>query len=233
MRNSQRAVILALGFIAAVMIAFGMWVRIVAEPVPELSGRTTSRTYDLTGFGGVDTSGQWRITIERGDAWSVAVEVPAELVDDVEAEVRDDVLHLRLERGWCIGCARGDLELRATITMPSLESIDTSGASVIAFSGFDGSTLSVDLSGAGELRGTASRFDRLVLDMSGAARIDLAEVPVTDAEVDISGAGNVQLRMAGGRLTGDMSGAANLEYSGSVSDVSIDRSGMVNVRQRD
>ena len=57
-------------------------------------------------------------------------------------------------------------------------------------------------------------------------------MPVTDANVDISGAGNVKLQMAGGRLTGDLSGAANLEYSGTVSEETIDRSGMVSVRRR-
>jgi hypothetical protein len=39
--------------------------------------------------------------------------------------------------------------------------------------------------------------------------------------------------MAGGRLTGDMSGAASLEYYGTVSEESVDTSGMVNVRRRD
>lgn len=233
MRNSHRAVILALGFVAAVMIAFGVWIRLVAEPVPELSGERTSRTYDLNGFDGVETNGQWRVTIERGDAWRVEVEMPVELADEIEVEVRSDRLSLGFGQGWCPGCFRDGLELQATITMPAMESLESSGASTIAFSGFDGSTLSLDVSGAGRLRGTASRFDRLELDMSGAAEIDLDDVPVMDADVDISGAGNVDLRMAGGRLSGDISGAANLEYSGTVSAETIDRSGMVNVRRRD
>jgi hypothetical protein len=78
-----------------------------------------------------------------------------------------------------------------------------------------------------------SRFDELSLDMSGAASVELGEVAVRDAEVDTSGAGSVTLLMAGGRLTGDMSGAASLEYYGTVSEESVDTSGMVNVRRRD
>jgi hypothetical protein len=58
-------------------------------------------------------------------------------------------------------------------------------------------------------------------------------VPVTDVEIDASGASNVTLRMAGGRLTGDMSGTANLEYYGTVSEERVERSGVVNVRRRD
>lgn len=233
MRTSQLAVVSALGFVVAVMIAFGVWIRLVAEPIPVLSGERASRTYDLSGFDGVDASGQWQVRIERGDAWRVAVEAPVELIDDVMPEVRDDRLSLPFEGGCGPGCFRDDLVFQATITMPALESLDISGAGTMSFSGFDGGTLSLDLSGAGQLRGTASRFDKLDLDMSGASQIDLEDVPVTDAEVDISGAGNVKLRMAGGRLNGDMSGATILEYSGTVSAESIDRSGFVNVRRRD
>lgn len=232
MRTSELAVVSALGFVVAVMVAFGVWIRLIAEPIPELSGERASRNYDVSGFDGVDTSGQWQVTIERGDVWRVAVEAPVELLDEL-VEVRGDRLLLGFGEGWCPGCFRDGLDLQATITMPALESLDSSGASTVSFSGFDGSTLSIDVSGAGRLRGTASRYDRLMLDMSGAAEIDLDDVPVTDAEVDISGAGNVDLRMAGGRLSGDMSGAANLEYSGTVSAETIDRSGMVNVRRRD
>jgi hypothetical protein len=233
MRTSQLAVASALGLVVAVMVAFGVWIRLIAEPIPELSGERTSRTYDRSGFDGVDISGQWQVTIERADVWRVAVEAPVELIDELEVEVSGDRLSLGSERGWCPGCFRDDVVLRATITMPALESLDSSGTSMMSFSGFDGDTLSLDVSGSGQVRGVASRFDRLTLDMSGAAAIDLADVPVTDADVDVSGAGEVKLRMAGGRLSGDISGAANLEYSGTVSAETIDRSGMVNVRRRD
>jgi hypothetical protein len=233
MRNSHRAVFAALGFIVILMCAFAVWVRLGAEPAPELSGQRTSRTYDHTGFDSVQMSGQWDVAIERGDAWGVAVDVPVEFIDEIEAELRGDRLSLGFEGGWCAWCFRDGLVLKATITMPALEALESSGASKVRFSGFDGANLSLDLSGAGEFRGAASRFDALTLDMSGAANVDLGDVPVTDANVDVSGAGRVILRMAGGRLTGDMSGAASLEYYGTVSEEDVDQSGMVNVRRRD
>jgi hypothetical protein len=233
MRNSQRAVLGALGLIVGVMVAITLWVRLTAAPVPELSGQRTPRTFDHRGFDGIEVSGQWRVDVERGDAWSVVVDVPAELADDVEVELRGDRLSLGFEGGWCIGCFREGLELNATITMPALESLDMSGSSFVTFSGFEGPNLSLDLSGSGQIRGEASRFDELALDMSGAASVELGDVPVRDADVDVSGAGKVTLSMAGGRLTGDMSGAGSLEYSGTVSLEDVDKSGMVNVRRLD
>jgi hypothetical protein len=233
MRKSHLAVVSALGFVVAVMVAFGVWIRVVSEPVPELSGERTTRTYDLADFRGVEADGHWKITIERGDAWLVSVEAPAELIDEVRVQRQADGDAVDLEGPFWLGRFGDDQAmLQATITMPSLELLDVSGSSITSFSGFDGSTLSVDFSGGGQLHGSASRFDKLELDMNGASEIDLSEVPVTDAEVDINGASNVKLQMAGGRLSGDLSGAANLEYSGTVSAETIDRSGFVNVRRR-
>lgn len=233
MRKSQTAVLSVLGLIVVLMVGIAAWVRLFAEPMPELSGERAARTFDYSGFDGVDVSGQWDVTLERGDTWRVAIDVPAELAGDVTVELDGNELSLRFERGWWPDGFSADNGLEATITMPTLASLDVSGASTVRLAGFEGAALAIDLSGAGDLRGTASRFDRLALDMSGAANVDFADVPVTDADVDVSGAGNVRLRMAGGRLTGEMSGAGNLEYYGTVSEERIERSGWVNVRRRD
>jgi len=233
MRNSQVAVMSALGLVVAAMLAVAIWIRLVAEPAPELSGQRSTRSYDVTGFDRIDVSGQWSVTIERGDAWSLAVEAPVEILEAVEVERDGDELSIGYEGGWCPGCSRDDASaLKATITMPELEELDLSGTTSLSFSGFEGRSLSLDVSGGVALRGGASRFGTLTLDLSGAGNVDLADVAVTDADVDVSGAGNVKLQMAGGRLTGDMSGAANLEYSGTVSEERVEKSGFVNVRRR-
>jgi hypothetical protein len=232
MRNSQRAIAAVLGVVVVLMVVVAIWVRVAAPEPRELSGEKTTKTYDLLDFDGVDVTGPWRVTIARGDAWQVSVEVPAEVVDEVRVD--RDGGELELEGPWWVGnfAGREGPALEATITMPALESVHISGTAILSFSGFNGRAFSLALSGAGQLSGTASRFDRLDLDMSGAAAIDLSDVPVTDAEVDISGAGSVKLQMAGGRLSGDLSGAASLEYSGTVSEETVDKAGFVNVRRR-
>jgi len=232
MRNSQLAVLGALGLVVAFILGVAVWIRFVAEPTPELSGQRTSGRYDYSGFTGVDASGLWEVAIERGDAWRIAIEAPEELLDDIEVELEGDELSFGYE-GECAGCFRDGITLKATVTMPELESLDLSGVTKLSFSGFDGASLTVDMSGASELRGAASRFDSLSLDKSGVGNLDLGDVTVTNAAVDISGAGKVTLRMGGGRLSGDMSGFGNLEYYGTVSEQTVDSSGFANVRQRD
>ena len=234
MRNSQRVMAGFLGSIVFLMIVVALWIGATAPEPPELSGQRTTRTYDLADFQGVEVSGpQWQVTIERGDDWRVAVEAPVEVIEDVQVRLSGDGRDVDLEAAWWFGDADGENMLEATITMPALESLDMSGTSRVRFSGFEGDTLSLNVSGAGDIRGSASRFDELTLDASGAVSIDFGDVSVTDADGDISGAGNVTLRMAGGRLTGDLSGAANLSYYGTVSEESVDTSGFVTVRRRD
>src|SRR5690554_1044027 len=173
MRNSQWVVVGVIGGIAALIFGIGLWLRLAGTELPDLSGELTSRTYDYADFDEIDIDGQWQVTIERGDAWSVAVEVPAELVDDLRVRVDGDVLHLGFERIWQFGDFGDQEGFKATITMPALESLDLSGASAVRFSGFEGDSLSIDVSGAGEIRGTASRFDTLDLDASGAVSVEL------------------------------------------------------------
>jgi len=70
----------------------------------------------------------------------------------------------------------------------------------------------------------------LVLDSSGASEVDFEDVTVTTATIDMSGAANLILTMDGGDLTGDISGAGNIKYYGTVATQDIDTSGAANVR---
>lgn len=232
MRNSQRVVLGVIGVLAGLIVALGLWAKFSGSPVPELSGQRTTRSYSYANFDGVAVSGQWQITIARGDAWGVSVEVPVEAVDRLEVEVEGDTLEIGHE-GWWFGDFGEQDSFEVTVTMPALTSIELSGASQLSFSGFEGERLSLTSSGASEVRAASGRFDTLTLVMSGAGNVDLDGVAVTNAEIQTSGAGNLTLNMAGGRLTGSMSGAGNLDYRGTVSEQSVSTSGIVTVRRRD
>ena len=232
MRNSHRAVLALLGVIVGLMVIMAIWVRVSADEPPQLSGERTTKNYELTDFAGVDVDGQWRVTIERGDAWRVSVEMPAELVDQVRVRRDGGKLELSYDGPWFGPIDSDDGALQATITMPALETLRTEGMSQLSFSGFDGRSLSFDASGAGNIRGAASRFDSLVLEMNGFGNIDFSDVAFTNADVDLNGFGNLTLRMAGGWLRGDLSGVGSLEYYGTVSEENVEKSGFGSIRRR-
>jgi hypothetical protein len=234
MRTSQRVVAATLGAIIVLLLVIAISIRVSAPTAPALSGERASRTYDYASFNGIEISGQWQVSIERGDAWRVAVDAPAELLDSLRVEQDGDRLELEIDGGsWFGGFGRNNDGPKVTIAMPVLESLELSGASTVSFSGFEGARLSIASSGAAEIRAATSRFDTLTLQLSGAGNADHDEISVANAEVSVSGAANVTLNMAGGRLTGSMSGAGNLEYRGTVTEQSIDSSGLVNIRRVD
>jgi hypothetical protein len=235
MKNSQRAVVTLLGAAALLLLGSVLFLRFAVPQMPRLSGERTTRTYDHVGFDGVSARGQWDVTIERGDAWRVTVDVPVEVVEGLSVAPDGDLLELDLEFDGPRQLGdfrRDDSSPKATITMPALESLVLAGTTTLSFSGFDGSLLSLTSSGATQVVGNG-RFDRLTLEATGAGDVDFTDMPVTNAEITVSGAGNVGLRMAGGTLTGRMSGAANLEYFGTVSEQNVSTSGVVSIRKVD
>ncbi len=233
MRNSQRAVLSVIGLLAAFVVAVAVWIRVAVPPLPALSGERGARSYDHTDFDRVSVSGQWEVAIERGDSWRVAVEAPQELLEYLRVERDGDELELGLEGGWVRGGWGGDSQaLAATITMPALESLELSGASAVSFSGFEGRELSIVSSGASELRANASRYEELRVVLSGAGNAQLGDLTAINANVSVSGAADVVVRMGGGRLTGNLSGASDLEYVGNVSEVNVSQSGAGSIRRR-
>jgi hypothetical protein len=233
MRNSQRALLGGIGFVAFLIIVGAVWSRLTVTTGPQISGERSTLTPALADFAGIEASGRWDLTVARGDAWRVELDVPVELVERIEARVEDGRLVLGLE-GWRGDCGDSDrCRMNARITLPELREVRLSGATTVDFSGFDGERLTIETSGASEIDGRSSRYDELDLTTSGAGDVDLDEVPVTNAEVSVSGAGSIELRMAGGRLTGELSGAADVRYSGTVSEENVSKSGAADVRHTD
>jgi hypothetical protein len=239
MKHSVAAVLAAIAVAVAVTVALAVWVRFAApeaESPPPLSGQRTTQSYDLAAFTGVKTSGQWQVTLERGDSWIVELSFPLELGGFIDVRKDGDTLILgyRLDRGWWSDFGSNEaLAMTARVVMPALEAVDLSGATRLEISGFTGTELDIDASGAISIDSADSRYDELDLDISGAGEADLGGITATNARIDISGAQNITLRMAGGSLTGDVSGASEIEYFGTISAQDVDISGFASIEHRE
>jgi hypothetical protein len=237
MKRSVVALLSAIGVAVAVMLALALWVRFGAAPreeLPTLSGQRTTRSYDIEGFTGIETDGQWQVTLVRGDAWAVELAYPLELERLIDVHKEGETLVLDYSTQlieWSDFGSR--FEMSARVVMPALEQLDLSGASKLELSGFQGSELEIDTSGAVAIEGRDSRYDDLDLRMSGAGRTDLGGVTTTDAHIEVSGAQNVILRMAGGVLSGDVSGASHVEYFGTIASQDVDTSGIARIEHRE
>jgi hypothetical protein len=240
MRPSQIAMLSAAGVVVAVMLSTASWIALSAELEPEGAGNEQlTRTLALAGFTGVEVNGNWDVTIERGDTAAVELSYPSGFENRATAQVENGRLVIggytsgfkggfwnRLDDG------RNSRRWTVRVTMPSLDTLEVSGASSIAFSGFEGSKLAAHVSGAADVRGREGRYRDLDVSLSGAGSLDFRDVVATNAKVALSGVGSIRLRVDGGVLTGNASGAGSIEYSGTVSMEQINKSGFVSVRHR-
>jgi Putative auto-transporter adhesin, head GIN domain len=238
MRRSQTVLASAAGVVVAIVLLAGLWVRFAGldGEVAAPSGQRATKSYDLSNFENVRVAGQWQVDVVRGDAWAVELSFPVEIERylDVRTDGDDLAVQYRDQRGWWSDFGRNEkLGITAHIVMPALARLRLAGATALSFSGFEGAELEIRTSGSSKIDGTNGRYRVLDLQMSGAGTANLGGVTVTDAHVDLSGANRVTLRLDGGTLDGHVSGANNLEYSGTVSSQDVTTSGSANVRKVD
>jgi len=237
MKRSTKALFVGLGSVVAALLLLALWVRFTSrnDALPPLSGQRATRSYELRGFTQIEASGQWQVALVRGDEWAVEVSFPAELESGVDVRIDGDALTLRYtnQRSWWSDFGSNEpLAMNARIVMPALEAAKVRGASSLDFAGFTGKHLAIDASGAISIDGREGRYDALALKISGAGRTDLGGVGVTDARIDVSGVQNVTLRMAGGTLSGDVSGVSRVDYLGTASSQDVRKSGVSRIEHR-
>lgn len=240
MRRMLLPVCLLLAILAAGCLPIGP-----LGPAVTGSGRLATREMDLTGFSRIEASSAFALDVTQADATSVSITADDNLFDYLDVSVAGDTLRLRLRPG-----SYQRVTLRAQIALPTLRSLQLSGASLASLSGLRSrEDLALALSGASSLRGEveagslqieasgASRVELsgaandLQLDLSGASTARLAGLPVDDADVFLSGASSAQLN-ASGRLNADLSGASHLEYAGSPTLGRMQTSGGSTIRSR-
>jgi len=213
MKKSHKYLYGLLGTVAGLLFCFAVIARVGLSHIDgdiERLPENLPHESELSDFNRLDVSGVWEVEIVKGDQWRVQTDTDNEDVK-IQAYIRDNELVLRQKARKSFWNSI-DFNISAKIEMPTLDKLD------------------VDVSGATEITGQDSRYQELVLDSSGASEVDFEDVTVTTATIDMSGAANLILTMDGGDLTGDISGAGNIKYYGTVATQDIDTSGAANVR---
>lgn len=207
------------------------------------SGDVTSQSYDFSDFDQVLISAAFQGTIEQGSDYSVVVRVNENLAQYLKVEQNGNSITIGLTPNTSIN--RGTLEY--SIVMPTLKSIEASGASRAELTGFSSSeslraeasgasriegdissgVANIEASGASTIRLAGSGGD-LRANASGASTIDLEQFAVDNANVNASGASRIVVN-ASGTLDAEASGASNVGYLGNPTLGNINESGGSNI----
>ncbi len=187
------------------------------------SGHPETRTFDLTGFTGVQAAAAFQVEISRAEAYKVQVTADDNLWDVLDISVSGSSLRLRTKSGVSLV----NSTLKASVTMPSLRIVDLSGASRAEATGFlAGDDFNGTLSGASSLDAQDMKLGSATFDISGASRVSGTSITFNTARFVISGAGLVRLAGSGQSASVAASGGSQAILNElALQDVSVNLSG--------
>lgn len=205
-----------------------------------------TRNFNLSGFDKVSMGSAFRIELKQGSKYSISTTGRSEDLQDLEATVKGDVLHLGYKgNNW----NKNRKTVTVNITMPALEGVDFSGACKAHVAPFTGvGNMDVEVSGASQVNMEMSA-PKLTFDLSGASSLvlvgkgDVLSGEVSGASsfkgrdfaartvnIDASGASSAAV-MASNAVHADASGASSIRYSGSAKDIHSSSSGASSVKR--
>ena len=196
----------------------------------EIKGDLVDELRDVSGFTKVSVGGTIQSKITVGGEFRVVVRTEQDMLEKIKTTVKDGRLRVGYERGYWNN--KKDREYKrktkvlVTITLPTMDALSISGASVSNVEGVNSDKLKIDVSGASKvvISGNANDVD---IDLSGASYLNAKQFFTQFAKVDASGASSTRINIAS-ELKADASGASSIQYIGSPS-VSKDTSGASSV----
>ncbi|NDC41061.1 MAG: DUF2807 domain-containing protein [Chitinophagia bacterium] len=192
---------------------------------------------------------QIEVTVVPGAACAATLTGSEEQVNNIKAVVVDRTLQVSAKRDRSF---TSEHVVIMRLTVPSLESVDLSGANNLFIKGnLTGPAFNAELSGACNVKIEQLNVSALHASISGAGKISVENGQVVNATYDLSGASairtyglqckNVTLDMSGAgsaevfasdHLKADLSGTAVVRYKGNAS-VDQDVSGIANIKHVD
>jgi hypothetical protein len=184
----------------------------IRRNLSEAAGPLETRTFEYTGFTGVDVGSAMDLDITYADTFSVKITAGKQLFDHIRVVKDGDVLKVYTE-GWSISWWWGQTTPRVSVTMPKLASLYLSGASEGDVNGFKSTTdFSLHVSGASgaDLDMETGRF---TAEVSGASNVK-GRLTADGSDIEVSGASDFDLTGKGGNTKLKCSGAstASLRY---------------------
>ncbi len=242
MKNSRKFIWIVIGAIAAFVIILTVIVRVMVSDYLVVSAEgegisfdssrpTASREFSMEDFSRLRIEGGWDVKVISDDFFGVTVEYGQDAKNAFRVEQDGDTLNLLID--WGRKGSVSDLHgASATIHMPAVSEINVEGAVNLKLENFSSDELSFKLEGAGQAIGDNCSFEQLNIKSSGAVNVDFSKSRIANADINVDGAGNVVLHMTGGELTGNLAGFSNLEYSGDVSRIAVEKDGIGSINHK-
>jgi len=180
---------------------------------------------EIIDFTGLNVTGDWDITLISGNTFNISINGRTEHENIYKIEKKGSTLFLTENTQPDI-----NRKLTAIITMPEIKEVYSKGGLKLSLNDFFEPELILNLTGGSWIDGSNCEFGNFYLTSAGAINLGFDNVLTENAEVQLAGAGYIELNMNGGSLTGNASGAMNIEYSGNARQ-EIQTAGLANISQ--
>lgn len=149
----------------------------------------TSETYDVSGFSRISMSIVGQAYVTQDDAFSLRIEAPQRILDEIEARVSGGTLNIRYrDDDWSKDY--DDDEVNVYVSLPRAEGLSISGAATMRSENrLESESLDLAISGAGQMMLDVA-VGELKTSMSGAGDATL-EGSADSHRISVSGAGSV------------------------------------------
>jgi hypothetical protein len=189
------------------------------------NGRVVSEQRNVDPFVNVETGGAFRVEWNSG-APSASITVDENLMQYVEMEVRDKVLHVRTTRS-----IRPTRSIRLALTSNALEGASFSGASRLDAHQLSGPKFYLETTGASNVT-LDGAVDELVANMTGASDLRAEALQTKIAELSVTGAGDARVAVSD-TLKVSITGAGKVEYIGNPPHIEREITGAGSIRKRE
>jgi hypothetical protein len=162
-------------------------------------------------FSAIGLAAPVEVHVTQGEAQSVVLEGPAEVLALLETEVEGRTLRIRVKRGerapW-----HSRSEVKARITARRVEALAISGSGNIVAASVRGEALKVAISGSGEVR-VGGRVEGFNASIAGSGDIRADELDAQRVKVSIAGSGEATVT-AREALSVNVAGSGDVRYYG-------------------
>lgn len=210
------------------------------------AGSGTTRTYQVTGFDGIDLRGSDDIDVRVGTGFSVRAEGPSDQLDRLTIERSGETLNFGRKTNSSFGWNKSG-KVKVYVTLPRLTDATVSGSGTIAVDHIEGAKFAGGIPGSGNLNIAAIRVEdaafsiagsgtvrasgtarMLAIDIAGSGAVDAPKLQARSGKIDISGSGKVHAIVDGPASVG-VSGSGDVDL-GPNARCTISKSGSGSVR---
>ena len=185
------------------------------------NGKIVEEKREITDFTKIEVSSIINVELTQADNYDILIKTDENLMEYIITEEKNGVLYIR--------CIKKFSNIEPTklivyVSLPNLESLKTSGASVVSMkNNFELKDFECDFSGASDIKlnFTAINFE---CDISGASDVFIKSKHIKN-NIEISGASDIDFEFTTEQTKLDISGASDITLKGRTTNLDIQLSG--------